>query len=144
MNYLQIINFLTLAIPAFIAGTKKVVKGNEKYILAIAVYFLLKRFAEVAATNEAKEKIQSPSGLNANALAQLYRQAMNPSGYGWMMELDGTNENLIFDLAAKTNNFQSVSTSYRALYGTDLTSDLRKELSSDDYTKFVQTLNNLI
>lgn len=144
MNYAKILELLALAIPVFVAGTKKIIKGNEKYIFAIGLYFLLKKFAETAAQNEAKEKIQEVGQYNHNALAQLYRQAVNPSGYKYLMEFDGTNEEMIFDLATKTGNFQSVAVAYRSQYGTDLIEDLRKELSSADFSKFVGILNQVI
>lgn len=143
MNYTQILNIISLAIPALIAGTKTLIRGNEKYLVAIAVYFILKRFAEVAAVNEAREKIQESGYLNANALAQLYRQAVNPSGYSVLMSVDGTNEELIFDLAGRTSNFQSVATAYKALYSSDLTEDLRKELSTADFERFLRILNGI-
>lgn len=143
MNYTQILNILSLVIPAIIAGTKKVIKGNEKYLIAIAVYFALKKFSEASAVSEVQQKIQEVGRYNNNALAQLYRQAVNPSGYKWLMELDGTNEEMLFKLAAETYNYQGVATAYKALYETDLTEDLRKELSTSDFQQFMQILNRI-
>lgn len=143
MKYTAILELLSIAIPALIAGTKKIVKGNEKYLFAVAAYFILKRWAEQAAVNAASQQIQSVGRYNHNALAQLYRQAMNPTGYGWTMSVDGTNEQLIFELARETADFTAVSVSYKTLYNSDLSADLRKELSTSDYQKFVQLLNRI-
>jgi len=143
MNYIQILNILSLAIPAFIAGTKKVVKGNEKYIVAIAVYFVLRKMTEVAGKNEVKNNIQENGALNYNAMAQMYRQAMNPSGYSWMIDFDLTNVSSLYELASKTINFDRVATAYSLAYGSDLTTDLRKELNTSEFNKFMNILNGI-
>ena len=69
--------------------------------------------------------------------AQLLRQGMNPNKplpMGW----DGTDEKLILSTAASITDLASVQSAYRALYdGGDLMKDLRSELSSSDFERFM-------
>lgn len=142
MNYAAILNALALAIPAILAGTKTLVKGRERYVIAIAAFFVLRKFAMDAAKEKSLSDLQETGGvLNANALATLYRQAINPSGYAWMKDYDGTDEDLLFDLAAKTYSYIPVYDAYKKQYSDDLTNDIRGELNNTDYQRFLTILN---
>lgn len=68
--------------------------------------------------------------------AQLLRQAFNPSGTGWLMAVDGTDEETVMAVAAQISNYGKVADAYRVLYGADLSSDLADELTRADLTKF--------
>lgn len=141
MQFATIIEIASLLVPLLI-GTNTLFKGKMKWVVMIVAYFILKKWAQSAAADKARSDIQDGGYLNANALATLYKQALNPSGYGPLIELDGTNEELIYQVAAKTGNFRDVWEAYKKQYNRDLTDDLQKELSSDEYAKFLQILNS--
>ncbi|MEO6285832.1 MAG: hypothetical protein ABIN80_28660 [Dyadobacter sp.] len=140
--FASIINILALVIPLFIGTSEKLFKGNTKrWILAIVVYFILKKWAAVAAADKAISDLQQQGGgLNANAIATLYKQAMNPTGYLQTIELDGTNEDLIFKTAALPQNYRDVFAAYQTAFKRNLTTDLQQELSTEDYAKFINLL----
>ena len=145
MQYAAILEILSVALPAFLAFSGKLIKGNEKYIIAISVFLLLKRLANKAATEKSLSDLQSGDGggyLNANALATLYKQAFNPSGVELLMSVDGTDEEAVFELAAKTSNYKSVYESYTKQYTRNFTNDLKAELSGDDYNKYLTIINS--
>lgn len=143
MQYAAIIEVLTVLAPALLALGSKFIKGNKRFIFAIAAYFILRKMALQAAQQKALSNIQSEGGYqNANALATSYKQAMNPSGYSWMFGFDGTDEDLIYQLAAKTGNYKNVYDAYKKQYNRDLTTDLQSELSTGGYQLFMNILNN--
>ncbi len=74
--------------------------------------------------------------------ALLLRSAMNPSGASWLIWMDGTKEETIFNIAAQINNFKKVQQDYQNLYNRSLIKDLQKELDTDDYTKFMNIINS--
>lgn len=143
MQFAAILEILAVLLPAFIGfSNTKLFKGKTKWIVIIAAYFILKKWAAVAAADKARGDIQNAGGgLNSNSLATLYKQALNPSGYDTLIELDGTNEEVIFLAAAQTRNFREVFEAYKKQYKRDLTDDLQKELSTEDYQKFLKILN---
>ncbi|TDE15293.1 hypothetical protein [Dyadobacter psychrotolerans] len=146
MNYALIINLLSVILPAFVALSGSLVKGKRKYLIAIAAYFILRKWAEAAAESKANSGIGGNTGgyLNANALATSFKNAINPSGWEWAIDSDGTNEELIFGLAAQSRGqmYKAVYNQYNTLYKRDLTKDLQAELSDSDYNKFLQILNS--
>jgi hypothetical protein len=139
--YATILEILAIVIPLFIGVSKKVVKGNKKWIIAIVAYFILKKWASQAALQKSLEELQENGYLNANALATLYDKAINPSGISYLVTMDGTDENAIFELAAKTGNYKDVADAYRIQYKRELTNDLKSELSGDDYRRYLSILN---
>lgn len=74
--------------------------------------------------------------------ALLLRSAMNPSGASWLIWMDGTKEEAIFNIAAQITNFKKVQQDYQNLYNRSLIKDLQKELDTDDYTKFMNIINS--
>lgn len=142
MQFATIIEIASWVIPLFIGTSNTLFKGKTKWIVVIVAYFILKRWAVAAAADKARSDLQTGGGLNPNALATLYKQALNPSGYGPLIELDGTNEELIYQIAAQTSDYRAVWEAYKRQYSRDLTDDLQKELSSDEYAKFLQILNS--
>jgi len=141
MQFTAILEILALVVPLFIGVSKNLVKGNKKWVIAIAVYFILKKWAIEAGRQNSLSEIQENGYLNPNALATLYDKALNPSGFPYFMTMDGTDEALIFDLAAKSGNFKAVADAYRIQYKRELTEDLKSELSNEDYQKFLTILN---
>lgn len=74
--------------------------------------------------------------------ALLLRSAMNPSGASWLIWMDGTKEEAIFNTAAQITNFKKVQQDYQNLYNRSLIKDLQKELDTDDYTRFMNIINS--
>lgn len=142
MQFATIIEIASLLVPLLISTSKSLFKGKTKWVMVIVAYFILKKWAVSAAADKARSDLQTPGSTNPNALATLYKQAMNPSGYGFLIEMDGTSEDLIFQLAAATSDYRAVWEAYKKQYNRDMTDDLQKELSSEDYAKFVQILNS--
>jgi len=139
--YAAILQAAAVLVPGIIAGSKKLVKGNEKYLLAIGAYFLLARIAKVAAEQAVSGGIQNGGGANPNSLATEYYQAFHPyvNIFPWMP--DGTDEEALFILAARTYDYAAVFNAYRAKYQRNLTDDLQDELSGD-YPRYLAILNS--
>lgn len=74
--------------------------------------------------------------------ALLLRSAMNPSGASWLIWMDGTKEEAIFNIAAQITNFKKVQQDYQNLYNRSLIKDLQKELDTDEYTRFMKIINS--
>jgi hypothetical protein len=74
--------------------------------------------------------------------ALLLRSAMNPSGASWLIWMDGTKEEAIFNIAAQITNFRKVQQDYQNLYNRSLLKDLQKELKTDEYNKFMNIINS--
>ena len=74
--------------------------------------------------------------------ALLLRSALNPSGASWLIWMDGTKEEAIYNVAAQITNFRKVQQDYQNLYNSSLITDLQKELDTDDYTKFMNIINS--
>lgn len=90
-----------------------------------------------------EEAVLQQTGNNPSVQqAQLLRQGMNPNKplpMGW----DGTDEKLVLHTATTITDLASVQSAYRVLYdGSDLMKDLRAELSSQDFERFMWQINN--
>ena len=72
------------------------------------------------------------------------KQAMNPSGFDFMMSFDTTNVPEIFATASEINNLNKVGNKYRSLYNRSLIEDLQKELSPDDYRAFLKKVSSSV
>lgn len=90
-----------------------------------------------------EEAVLQQTGNNPTVQqAQLLRQGMNPNK-PLPMSWDGTDEKLILNTAASITDLASVQNAYRALYdGADLMKDLRSELSSQDFERFMWQISN--
>ncbi len=143
MQFATILEILSLLVPLLIGTSRSLFKGREKWVFVIVAYFILKKWAVKAAEDKAQRDLQSDSGTQTAAgLATLYKQALNPSGYGFLIEMDGTSEELVYTTAAyRPQNYSQVWEKYKLQYSRNLTDDLQKELSSDEYAKFLQILN---
>lgn len=74
--------------------------------------------------------------------AQLLRQGLNPNK-PMPMSWDGTDEALILNTATAITDLPSVLSTYRTLYdGADLMQDLRSELTSKDFERFLWQVSN--
>ena len=143
MQFATIIEIASWVIPLLIGTSNTLFKGKTKWIVVIVAYFILKKWAVKAAEEIAQSDLQSGNGtLTAAALATKYKQALNPSGYGFLIEMDGTSEELVYSTAGyRPQKFEDVWAKYKLQYGRNLTDDLQKELSAEEYAKFLQLLN---
>lgn len=104
--------------------------------LGIAFY-LLKKYTD----DQKRKGAEALTDENVSVrLAQLLRQALNPSGNGWMVDLDGTNEDLIKSTASQITDLKEVAKWYESQYQESLYARLQKELSPEDYQKFLNLI----
>jgi len=77
--------------------------------------------------------------------AKRLRTAMSPSGVWWIP--DGTSEKGVFNVAYdiandETVSFRDVQTTYKKLYGKNLSEHLEGELDTEEYTKFLNIVSD--
>jgi hypothetical protein len=80
---------------------------------------------------------------SAASKAQQLRQAMNPSGMSWMSSFDTTDEAAIYNIALdirSRNEYEAIGREYKRLYGAALQDDLKDELDTDEYQKFLHII----
>lgn len=107
-------------------------------LLIVGGAYLVYRVGKKIITNMNKNVVQNQADDKPSVRqAMTFRTAMNPSGISWLMSTDGTNEELIFDTAKQVTNLDEVSSNYKDLYQSNLLDDLQRELSSEDYSKFL-------
>lgn len=90
----------------------------------------------------AKQKKQSGEAdmdtNDAAGQAASLKQAMNPSGYRWMKNFDGTDKDAIWRIAPQITNLDDVNSHYKKIAEEDsLYDDLQSSLSPDEYQKFL-------
>lgn len=143
MQFTAIFQALSLIVPAVLAGSKKIIKGNERYLVAVGMYFFFQYLVRKYASENISKGIQdNPNGSveqNSDTLAMAYFAAMFPSGQTWLP--DGTDEETIFELASKTHHYGKVFNAYQVKYRRNLTDDLQSELSKTEYQTFISILN---
>lgn len=106
-------------------------------IIVIVVLVVAYYTSRSAMRNAKKKRFDKMPENDVVRLAQEYRLAMNPSGISWMKSFDGTDEEAIMNLAARTKGqLDEVQASYKVKFNTTLTDDLRDELSSDLYNRW--------
>ncbi len=111
-------------------------KYNRLFVWLLAgfgVYLLVKGWG----TSKQQTYLNTAGTDLATQQAQALRDAFNRSGIELMMQVDGTDVDLVMSTAAQIKDYAAVSDSYRVLYkGSELTTDLQKELSRTDLQKF--------
>jgi len=85
------------------------------------------------------DKAENKTGDDpATQQAMALRSAMNPSGFEWLRNADGTNEDAIFATAKAMTDLDAVIKAYRQLYsGGSLMDDLKREMKPESYTRFL-------
>jgi hypothetical protein len=106
--------------------------------LVIGGGFLVARKMVKNARKNRKQKLFTEEGQQA----LLIHSALNPSGMSWLKWMDGTKEEAIFEVARQIKKFKKVAQEYKILYNKALVSDLEKELSTEDYNKFMDIVNS--
>ena len=120
------------------AKKKKQIKAFAGKLAASIVIGVISYVIVRTIINSSKrKKIDNNPDDPVSYLVQRYRGAMNPSGISWLIGTDGTDEQEIFDLALATQGrLTEVQRAYKSKFNSTLTDDLRKELSSSDYSKW--------
>jgi hypothetical protein len=106
-------------------------------LVAGAGFLVVRKLVKSARKNR-KQKLFSEEGQQA----LLIHSAINPSGISWLKWTDGTNEEAIFEVARQITKFKKVAQEYKILYNRALVSELEKELSTEEYAKFMDIVNS--
>jgi hypothetical protein len=116
--------------------SKLLLFGISALAIGGAAYGAYTLYEHYKKTDTEKQVLTSPEVQQAMAL----RAAMNPSGFDWMKNFDGTNTDALYSTATQITDLNQVQEEYTKLYQSDLMDDLRKKLGADGLTKFLNTL----
>ncbi|GAB3970840.1 hypothetical protein GCM10028806_19600 [Spirosoma terrae] len=110
--------------------------GYNNLLLVVVVVVVIYLF--VSGFNKSKKQTYlDGAGTDTNTQqAQALRDAMNRSGVSFLMDVDGTDVELIMQTGQQITDYKAVSDSYRVLFGSELTTDLSNELSRTDLQTF--------
>ncbi len=116
-------------------STDKKIDALMKVGLSIALFLIGKKV--VAKQKKTSGEADMDTNDAAGQAASL-KQAMNPSGYRWMKNFDGTDKDAIWRIAPQITNLDDVNTHYKKIAEEDsLYDDLQSSLSPDEYQKFL-------
>lgn len=125
-----------------IATNKYVIYGTGILIALLVVYIVFKKFGKSISGAVSDAQFNAIEGTDLGSLIQQYRAAMNPSGVSWLISTDGTDEEAILKLAQQTKgNVDAVFKAYRQKFNSNLTDDLRQELSTEEYETWYEIIN---
>lgn len=121
------------------AGAKKVL--SNKYVLitllVLIVLLILRKRIKKVVRNRQEKKFDKKEAKNVNQLAHQYRSASNPSGVSWMIDFDGTDEDLMMDLALQSKGgYKLIADAYKQKFDESLTDRVRSELDTEDFQKW--------
>lgn len=105
---------------------------------AIAVFFVGRYFLRQYKKKQEQKKLAYSA---ESQQAALIRASLNPSGTSWLMWGDGTKEGKLMSVASQITDINAVTQAYRNLYNSEMHSDIQNELSSYEYTQFLNTIN---
>lgn len=108
-------------------------------LIAIVVFFLLKKYIKKGIKKIKENKFDKQSHEDPNKLALNFRSAANPSGYNWMIDMDGTDEETMLDIGQRIKDLnlqEDVSKAYRLKYDETLEERASKELDGEDLRLF--------
>lgn len=143
----------TIAATAAAKATDRVIESDTtkklvNIVLIGAGGFLAYKIGKKIVDNARKDDAQSRAGEDPHVrVAMGLRNAINPSGAGWMMSFDTTNLGKLYEYAGQITNLSAVQSAYRDLYGGNLMDDLKSELNNEEYQKLMTLAtsnNNLV
>lgn len=108
-------------------------------LIAIVVFFLLKKYIKKGIKKIKENKFDKQSHEDPNKLALNFRSAANPSGYNWMIDMDGTDEDTMLDIGQRIKDLnlqEDVSKAYRLKYDETMEERANKELDGEDLRLF--------
>lgn len=130
----------------------KVLIGTVIIVVAVILFFVIRsQYRKWKAEQERKagnqqdadySNPQSPQSQNAfaNIYADTLRAAFNRSGRKWLITADGTNDDVVYDIAKKMHEnkvaFSKVADAYNTKYADDLSKRLQSEMDADELQKF--------
>ncbi|WP_241507312.1 annexin [Aquimarina sediminis] len=107
--------------------------------LTIGVFFLVRSLVRGYKRNHRERHALRP-GNPANFATRLKMAFENDNAFGW-----GTDEELVFqtiELIPSISMMRKVERAYRDLYGSNLSADLKSELSSEEFAIVQQIINS--
>jgi hypothetical protein len=110
--------------------------GLKAAMVAGAVYGISKIYHQYQKDHTEQQVENNPEVAQAMAIYS----AMNPSGMEWMRKMDGTNVPAVFSVANRISDMNKVMAAYKKMYNSSMLDDLRQELSTEEYTKFLNTV----
>ena len=108
-------------------------------LIAIVVFFLLKKYIKKGIKKIKENKFDKQSHEDPNKLALNFRSAANPSGFNWMIDMDGTDEDTMLDIGQRIKDLnlqEDVSKAYRLKYDETMEERANKELDGEDLRLF--------
>jgi hypothetical protein len=116
-------------------STNKNLDALMKVGASIALFLIGKK---VIAKQQKRSGEADMDTNDAAGQAASLKQALNPSGYRWMKNFDGTDKEAIWRIAPQITNLDDVNSHYKKIAEQDsLYDDLQSSLSPDEYQKFL-------
>ncbi|WP_028526127.1 hypothetical protein [Runella limosa] len=113
-----------------------------RFIIVVVAYFFVRSIVRNAAKAATDEAILV-GDVNALAAVQI-RQAINPSGFGWTMGLDGTNLNKLYEAANSVTDTAKAKQYYNTKFGSDMLLDVQNDTDEEEFKTFIGVLNKTI
>ncbi len=132
-----------LILASIASGAKKVLTNRYVAIpiLVIATVLLVRGGYRKWRKSNREKKFNRNETADPNQLAIHYRTASNPSGSGWLIDYDGTDDDAVERLAYQTKGvFDEVAKAYGLKYGETLSDRMASELDADE----LQSWRNIV
>lgn len=105
------------------------------FVIGVVLYLVLTgKLRKFRAANQYEQAGTDPNTNYAIAI----HQACNPSGIGWLIDVDATYENDLMIIADQISDLSAVNTAYNKLYSEIMYERLEKELNSAKYSEWVR------
>ena len=128
-------------VAANLAQKAKKIVTNKYVVIAVVIVisiFILRGGIKKLIKKFRENQFDKNETKDVNQIAQQIRAASNPSGFNWMIDWDGTDEDTLTILAHQTKGaFKEVADAYRLKFAETLTDRIRKELDAKDYQNWI-------
>ena len=105
-----------------------------KAVIIGGTIHVAKKWIDNANENIVDQKASTDPNVNA---AIQFRHGINPSGFEWLMIVDGTNFEAVLNAADMVQDFVEVQKAYKLKYRTSLIDDLSSDLNANQYAKAI-------